>query len=154
MTWQEIDLAGKTWTLPAARAKNGRQHVIPLSEQALDVLRSLRLALTSAETAEVFPPLGFSQSKAKLDAAIPPVADLPPWTLHDLRRTCASGMARLGVAPHIIEACLNHQSGIIRGVAAVYNRCRYEPEKRAALDLWGAHVAALSARPVALAAAA
>ena len=74
--------------------------------------------------------------------------------LHDLRRTAASGMAGLGVQPHVIEACLNHKSGTIRGVAAVYNRFNYATEKRAALDLWGAHVAALSARPVALAAAA
>jgi hypothetical protein len=59
-------------------------------------------------------------------------------------------MADLGVQPHVIEARLNHQSGIIRGVAAVYNRCRYEPEKRAALDAWAAHVAALPVNPVVL----
>jgi integrase len=149
-------MAAKTWTLPAMRAKNGRQHVIPLSEQALEVLRWLAPDFTSAGTAGVvFPPVGFSQSKAKLDAAPPLLnSNIPSWTLHDLRRTCASGMAALGTAPHVIEACLNHQSGVIRGVAAVYNRCRYEPEKRSALDLWGAYVAALPVRPVALAAAA
>ena len=62
-----------------------------------------------------------------------------------MRRTAASGMAGLGVQPHVIEACLNHKSGTIRGVAAVYNRFNYAAEKRAALDLWGAHVTALPA---------
>ena len=63
-----------------------------------------------------------------------------PWCLHDLRRTCASGMARHGVAPHVVEAVLNHRSGVIRGVASVYNKYQYGTEKREALDLWGQHV--------------
>ena len=58
------------------------------------------------------------------------------WRLHDLRRTCASGVARLGIAPHVIEKVLNHSSGAISGVAAVYNRYAYTEEKRAALDIW------------------
>jgi integrase len=146
MTWAELDLAAKIWRLPAARAKNNRQHVIPLSAQAIDVLRPLCPAFEIGVSATpIFQPVGFSQSKAKLDAELKGAAglQLQPWTLHDLRRTCASGMASLGVAPHVIEACLNHQSGVIRGVAAVYNRCRYEPEKRAALEGWAAHVANL-----------
>jgi integrase len=63
-----------------------------------------------------------------------------PWTLHDLRRTCASGMARLNIAPHIVEAVLNHKSGTIKGVAAVYNRYSYAAEKRQALDAWARRV--------------
>jgi hypothetical protein len=62
----------------------------------------------------------------------------------DLRRTCASGMARLGVAPHVVEAVLNHRNGIIRGVAAVYNRYDFAGEKRHALELWGAHIERLA----------
>lgn len=58
------------------------------------------------------------------------------WTMHDLRRTVASGMAGLGIAPHVIEAVLNHKNGTIRGVAAIYNRYSYSSEKRAALDAW------------------
>jgi hypothetical protein len=81
--------------------------------------------------------IGFSQSKAKLDAALP---GMQPWVLHDLRRTAASGMAGLGVQPHVIEACLNHKSGAIRGVAAIYNRFNYASEKRHALDTWAQHV--------------
>ena len=62
----------------------------------------------------------------------------PPerWTIHDLRRTAASGMAGLGIAPHVVEAVLNHKSGTIKGVAAVYNRYSYSAEKRAALEAW------------------
>jgi integrase len=95
----------------------------------------------AAEGPIVFPPVSFSREKAQLDAillgAVPPLA---PWTIHDLRRTCASGMAGLGVQPHVIEACLNHKSGAIRGVAAIYNRFNYASEKRHALDAWAQHV--------------
>jgi integrase len=62
-----------------------------------------------------------------------------PWVLHDCRRTAASGMARLGVPPHVVEAVLNHKSGQVRGVAAVYNRYSYAAEKREALALWAEH---------------
>ena len=62
------------------------------------------------------------------------------WRLHDLRRTCVSGMARLGVAPHVADKILNHQVGAISGVAAVYQRHDFLSERRAALDLWGAHI--------------
>ena len=61
---------------------------------------------------------------------------MQPWRLHDLRRTAATRMADLGVQPHLIEATLNHISGHKSGVAGIYNRASYEPEKRAALDLW------------------
>ena len=65
------------------------------------------------------------------------------WRLHDLRRTCVSGMARLGVAPHVADKILNHQAGTISGVAAVYQRHEFLAERQAALDLWGAHVGQL-----------
>jgi hypothetical protein len=62
------------------------------------------------------------------------------WRLHDLRRTCVSGMARLGIAPHVADKILNHQAGTISGIAAVYQRHEFLPERRKALDMWGAHV--------------
>ncbi len=68
---------------------------------------------------------------------------LPTFTLHDIRRTVASGMARLGIAPHVVERLLNHSTGTIRGVAAVYNRHSYAPEMRHAVDLWAAHITRL-----------
>ena len=67
------------------------------------------------------------------------------WRLHDLRRTCVSGMAGLGVAPHVADKILNHQAGTISGVAAVYQRHEFFAERREALERWGAHVAAIVA---------
>jgi hypothetical protein len=133
--------------LPAARAKNNRQHQIPLSEQALDVLRLVcpESGLTNSHDL-VFQPVSFSRGKAKLDAEVTAGAGikLPPWTLHDLRRTAASGMASL-------LACGLRRSSEFsitlpvhsRGIVSVYQRYDFASEKRAALDLWGAHVTAL-----------
>jgi integrase len=94
----------------------------------------------------VFQPIGFSQSKAKLDAELNrgAVIKLPSWTIHDLRRTAASGMAGRGTAPHVIEAVLNHRSGVIKGIASVYNQYSYQAEKKAALDLRRDKIATLT----------
>jgi integrase len=86
--------------------------------------------------------------KRRLDAAILALARgergadavVPEWRLHDLRRTCATGMAELGIAPHIIEVMLNHISGYKAGVAGIYNRAEYPAERKAALERWAAHV--------------
>ena len=78
----------------------------------------------------------FTHAKRRLDQ----LSGVTGWRLHDLRRTCVSGMARLGVAPHVADKILNHQVGTISGVAAVYQRHEFLAERRAALDLWGAHV--------------
>ena len=85
------------------------------------------------------PVSGWSKLKARLDATM----NIPPWRLHDLRRTAATGMAEIGIAPHIVEAALNHVSGARAGVAGTYNRAAYAPEKRAALERWAAHVEGL-----------
>ena len=82
---------------------------------------------------------GFSRAKARLDQ----VAGVNDWTLHDLRRTAATQMARLGTAPHVIERILNHVSGSFGGVAGVYNRHSYLDEMREALENWGAWLVAL-----------
>ena len=78
----------------------------------------------------------FTQGKKKLDE----LCGFDDWVLHDLRRTAVSGMARLGVLPHVADKILNHQSGSISGVAAVYQRHEFEAERRAALELWGRHL--------------
>jgi len=117
--------------------------VIPLSAQAIAIIEPF--SNLKFPNLGIFEPVSFSRAKELLDAEVG--TSLPAWTLHDLRRTAASGMAGLGIAPHVIEACLNHQSDVIRGVAAVYNRCRYEPEKREALSAWAAHVANLIPAP-------
>ena len=82
---------------------------------------------------------GYSKAKAKLDR----LAGVSDWTLHDLRRTVVSGMARLGVSPHGADKILNHQSGTISGVAAVYQRHEFLKERQDALKLWGQHVSSL-----------
>jgi hypothetical protein len=94
---------------------------------------------------------GFSRAKAAIDEAMLAAlresngvdAETQPWTLHDLRRTAASGMARIGIPPHVIEAALNHKTGTIKGVAAVYNRYSYAAEKRQALSAWSRRLAAV-----------
>ena len=83
---------------------------------------------------------GYSKAKAKLDER----ARVSGWTLHDLRRTVVSGMAALGVAPHVADKILNHQTGTISGVAAVYQRHEFMKERREALELWGEHIYGLS----------
>ena len=70
-------------------------------------------------------------------------AKIPPFILHDLRRTAASHMARLGIAPHVVDRILAHSSGTIRGVAAVYNRFEYQEERRSALAAWANYVTSL-----------
>jgi len=110
-----------------------------------------RVVFTVSGTAPVS---GFSGAKRRLDAAMLAAkrdelgADcepIPHWTLHDLRRTAATGMAQLNIAPHVVDKILNHVSGTIRGVAAVYNRFEYLDERRAALEAWGRYVASLVA---------
>jgi TPP-dependent trihydroxycyclohexane-1,2-dione (THcHDO) dehydratase len=86
---------------------------------------------------------GWSKAKRALDNRLQAAGMTAPWRLHDLRRTTATRMADLGVQPHVIEAVLNHISGHKAGVAGVYNRATYAAEKRQALDLWEAQVAAL-----------
>ena len=76
---------------------------------------------------------GWSATKSRLDTAM---GDAQRWVLHDLRRTCATGMAEIGIAPHHIEAVLNHISGAKAGVAGTYNRAAMRPEKKAALERW------------------
>jgi integrase len=137
MTWGELDLHRRVWTLPKSRTKNAKEHAVHLSEQSMAVL--LR---TTVRGPFVFTVLGskpfreFSRTKRQIDE----FSGVTGWRLHDLRRTCVSGMARLGVAPHVADKILNHQYGTISGVAAVYQRHEFLAERQAALDLWGAHV--------------
>ena len=141
LTWSELDRGLTVWTLPASRSKNGKPHVVPLSEEMQSLLDAQpRLSGTDL----VFPGergvfSGWSKSKSRLDRR----SGVSGWTLHDLRRTAATRMAELGVGPHVVEAVLNHASGHKAGVAGVYNLARYSDEKRRALELWGEHVAAI-----------
>lgn len=162
MTWLEVDLDSGMWTLPRERAKNDRAHEVQLSRLALDILKAApRIAGSQFvfTTTGQRPASGFSKAKLRLDrnmaelcseelaqrgAEIDKVSkDVPAWTLHDLRRTAATKMASLNVPPHVVDRVLNHVSGTIRGVAAVYNRHVYLDERKAALEAWGRYVESL-----------
>jgi integrase len=140
LTWDELDLVQRTWTLPRLRTKNAKTHMVHLSDQSLAVLN--RTERRGPLVFSVFgdkPFAAFSRAKPILDK----LSGVTGWRLHDLRRTCVSGMARLGVPPHVADKILNHQTGTISGVAAVYQRHEFLAERREALDTWGAHVAKL-----------
>jgi integrase len=155
LRWSEI--AGDTINLPPNRTKNGLAHFVPLAAPARDILTTQ----PRGERDHVFGRgdgeggfAGWSAAKASLDTQLadrefiyPNRRDIPekmrPWTLHDLRRTCATGMAELGVQPHIVELVLNHISGHKGGIAGVYNRAVNGKERREALELWAKHVSAL-----------
>jgi integrase len=122
-------------TLPPTLTKNGREHSIPLTGIALNLLpNSTNGYLLSAKNDRPF--AGWSKAKSLLDN----VSGVSGWTLHDIRRTVATRLAEMGVAPHVIERLLNHTTGQISGVAAIYNRARYLDEMRQALELWENHL--------------
>lgn len=144
MRWSELDLQGALWRLPPERTKNGRPHDVPLAPAVLEILVAVPVRevrdLLFGEGVGGFS--GFSKAKDVLDMR---AGFAMPWRIHDLRRTCSTGMNEIGVQPHVVEAVLNHVSGSRAGVAGVYNRASYATEKRAALDAWAAHVTAVVA---------
>ena len=136
------ELSDQTWIIPSNRTKNGREHVVPLASPARDILA----AALPAQGDHVFsvtggrkPIIVTSAVRERLVAATGGGA----WRIHDLRRSVATGMAELGIPPHIVEAVLNHVSGAKAGVAGTYNRAAYAAEKKAALERWAAHIAGL-----------
>ena len=152
LRWSEVDFDRGLIALPPARTKNKRLHELPISDQALMVLkrqprrkgRDFIFGIGNGGFS------GWSDCKARLNEAILPkrsrkAKPMSAWRLHDLRRTAATGMAELGVQPHIIEAVLNHVSGHKAGVAGIHNRARYEGEMRAALQLWADHLDQITA---------
>ena len=144
MCWSEIDLGGSTWVIPKERAKNKREHKVPLAELALNVIRAVptvvgRDLLFGARTNRGF--TSWNEHKRKLDARLGD--QVRPWTLHDLRRTFCTRLADLGVLPHVIEVAVNHQSGHKRGPAGIYNRSKYAAAVQKAVFLWDRHVTAL-----------
>jgi integrase len=139
-TWDEFDLEQRLWSLPNRRTKNGKHHVVHLSDESIAVLRQTpkRGQFTFSHSGTT-PFQGFSRAKRDIDK----LSGVRSWCLHDLRRTCVSGMARLGVAPHVADKILNHQGGTISGVAAVYQRHDFMAERKDALHRWGSHLAGI-----------
>lgn len=151
MRWIELDLKKRIWTIPRERAKSDRSHLVHLSAPAIDIIAAFpRTGDLVFSTTGERPVSGFSRAKERLDQYMEtsnPEAEIKPWVLHDLRRTAATGMADLNIAPHVVDKILNHASGTIQGVAAIYNRHTYLEERKAALEIWAAHVASLVSLP-------
>jgi len=156
LTWAELREDAAMWHLQAERAKNGNALDLPLSALAVQELGALkgkgdkwpRKGLLFSTTGKT-PVSGFSRAKARLDAEIAKLNEgeaLEPWRLHDLRRTLATGMQRLGVRFEVTEALLNHVSGAKSGVAGVYQRHDWAAEKRTAIEAWACHVQGLLAQ--------
>ena len=152
-TWAEISEDLTTWTIPGTRTKNGVPHLVPLSQPARDLLQGLlsrpeglqrvhhdrraKLALVLPGERGI-PFSGWSKAKSQLDSA----SGVSGWWLHDLRRTVATGLQRLGVRLEVTEAVLNHLSGSRAGVVGIYQRHNWAEEKCSALAAWSAHLLA------------
>jgi integrase len=140
LRWSEIDLHNAIITLPANRTKNHREHIVPLSAPALDILKGRareERELVFGRGTQGFS--GFSKAKRLLDER----AKLKtPWVVHDIRRSVATGLAKL-VPPHVVECVLGHVGGFKAGIASTYNLHAYQSEKRNALNLWGQHIGGL-----------
>jgi integrase len=136
LRWNELDEKTHTWSIPGSRTKNKRAHIVHLSEQARRVVGICPGGEFVFATSRGKNFQGFRKGKEKLDE----LSGVTGWRLHDLRRTVVSGMARLGVPPHVADKILNHQAGTISGVAAVYQRHDFLAEREEALDRWGAQV--------------
>jgi integrase len=134
LRWSEVDLEARTLNFPAERTKNKRPHVVPLAPTARALLEKLPRAGDA-----VFEFTAWAYSKDILDGR----SGVSGWTFHDIRRSVATGMADIGIQPHIIEAVLNHVSGHKGGIAGIYNRATYSKEKAEALARWDAHIAAI-----------
>jgi integrase len=141
MRWSELDFERGTWVIPAERVKNGRQHTLPLTPLAISIIESVPRRVGRDHLFGTRSDGGLSHwhAKAELDQRL----TIKPWRVHDLRRTLATRLCDLGIAPHVVEQILNHQSGHRAGIVGVYNRSSYEREVKAALALWSDHVRAL-----------
>ena len=139
MRWDEV--AGELWSLPPSRVKNNRPHSVPLSRQVLAIIEAMPRIGDHVFTLNGVRPLtSFSSFKQEVDAVM---ALSQPVVWHDLRRTCAAGMQRLGVRVEVIERTLNHRSGAYRGVAGVYQVDAMDEARRDALQRWADHVDAV-----------
>jgi integrase len=142
--WSECDLIAGTWTLPSERSKNHRAYTITLPPAALAIIRSVpqteREHLFGARAGAGF--TSWPWHKQELDRKLGDAVK-SSWRLHDIRRSTATGLADIGIEPHVIEAVLNHYSGHRRDIHGTYNRSSYEKQVTSALLRWSEHVLAL-----------
>jgi integrase len=131
LKWNEVD--GDVLALSAERMKGRVPHIVPLSTQAAAIIASMPQIVP-----QVFGPIHFGRFKRRLDARMG--KDVAHWVVHDVRRSAASGMARIGVPVPVIEKILAHRSGTFRGIVGTYQRHSFLPEMAAAMQRWGDHV--------------
>jgi integrase len=147
MRWQELDFDAGLWTLPGSRTKNGKPHVVHLSEPVRAILRSMPKVKDNPfvfSGASEAGNIGFFSGTKNLviDALAANGDTIPDWRFHDFRRAGVTALADMGFAPHVCDRLLNHITGAIHGVAAVYQRAAFFPERKAALEAWAASVCA------------
>jgi integrase len=153
MNWKEVDLANGVWIIPGERCKNGEEHTVDLSPQALAILEALPgerrgFVFTTTGTTSVS---GFSKSKVRLDKLMSEAIGGPPkpWRLHDLRRTMATLMGEeLEIDAGVIERILNHISGSQGGLQGIYQRQQYKQKRKAAMLAWGSFIERLTSGDV------
>jgi integrase len=143
--FSELDLEGAqpSWTIPKERSKNGRAHTLPLMPMASGIIATVAQRVGRDQLFGERCASGFSQWSKCKEALDRRLAIAEAWRLHDIRRSCATGLANLGTAPHVVEQVLGHQNG--HKVARTYNHSSYEREVRAALALWEDHIRTLVA---------
>lgn len=132
LRWDEIE--GDIWTIPAGKTKSSREHLVPLSYMVREIIgqrSSQKGPFVFSTTNGEKPISGFNKPKACLEVTL--AGEVEDWRFHDLRRTCATGLARLGFPDEVIARILNHST---RGVTSIYNRHAYLSEKRYALEQW------------------
>jgi integrase len=151
MQWAELNWPDRIWTLPGTRTKNGKPQLVPLSDSAVEILDRVAAANHRPSSGLVFsttgktPVSGFAKPKRRLDEFMArEMVNIAPWRVHDIRRTVATGLQRLGVRFEVTEAVLNHVSGARGGIAGVYQRYDWAAEKRSALESWAQHVIQVS----------
>jgi integrase len=141
-TWGEFSADLAAWAIPGSRTKNHADHIVPLSKQVQAIIGAQpRFAgnphVFTGDRGGSF--RSFVRAKPVLDRA----SGVTEWTLHDLRRTCATGLQRLGVRLEVTEAVLNHVPGSRGGIVGVYQRHDWADEKRVALQAWGDRIEAI-----------
>lgn len=142
--WGEVNLERAEWTIPSARMKGKRAHLVPLSREAVDLLHRLRSDEAEPDPETLVFPTRYGNAASNWNEAVEDLQDASgttAWSIHDTRRTLATWLARRGVQPHIREACLGHVVGT--KLERTYNLYDYAAEKRAALTAWGEHLTAL-----------
>ena len=160
MRWDEIASDFSSWTIPAHRAKNGKAHLVHLSCAAQELLQAIprHKDVPLVFVSRTKGPIGGSGylKKVLVEAMqsdpvmrVPAAANGKPaprvmvtWRFHDFRRTGVTNLAGLGIQPHVADKLLNHVTGAIQGVAAVYQRAEFLKERKHAIEAWAAHVVA------------